>query len=127
MEQYIEILQETTKRQGFYAHTPDYFRKMWTLSAAPGCCGFSMRSMKTPSWFLDYVYFQQHPVLSYGASRDLHRNVMASNLIMWEMIKLGKGKSCTSFDMWGSLGPEPKNQILGTVFISSKKDMEATW
>ena len=29
MEQYIQILEETKSRQGFYAHTPDYFRKIW--------------------------------------------------------------------------------------------------
>ncbi|MBP9819450.1 peptidoglycan bridge formation glycyltransferase FemA/FemB family protein, partial [Candidatus Woesebacteria bacterium] len=46
----------------------------------------------------------------YGASRSLHRDVMASNLLMWEMIKFGKAQGCTTFDMWGSLGPEPNEK-----------------
>lgn len=46
----------------------------------------------------------------YGASRSIHREVMASNLMMWEMITLGKREGCTSFDMWGSLGPEPNSK-----------------
>ena len=32
---------------------------------------------------------------------------MASNLMMWEAIKLGKKHGCKMFDMWGSMGPEP--------------------
>jgi lipid II:glycine glycyltransferase (peptidoglycan interpeptide bridge formation enzyme) len=51
----------------------------------------------------------------YGASSSLHREVMASNLMMWEMIRLGKREGCTSFDMWGSLGlnPNPKDPWFG--------------
>jgi len=43
----------------------------------------------------------------YGASRDLHREVMASNLMMWEMIKFGLSQNCHQLDMWGALGPNP--------------------
>jgi lipid II:glycine glycyltransferase (peptidoglycan interpeptide bridge formation enzyme) len=43
----------------------------------------------------------------YGASRSIHRELMASNLMMWEVIKFGKQQSCKLFDMWGSLGPNP--------------------
>ena len=43
----------------------------------------------------------------YGASRSVHRDVMASNLMMWEMIQFGKQQGCDTFDMWGSLGPDP--------------------
>ena len=46
----------------------------------------------------------------YGASRSIHRDVMASNLMMWEMIRLGKKEGCESFDMWGALGPEPNEK-----------------
>jgi peptidoglycan pentaglycine glycine transferase (the first glycine) len=30
---------------------------------------------------------------------------MASNLLMWEAIRLGKKLGASKFDMWGSLGP----------------------
>jgi len=51
----------------------------------------------------------------YGASSREYRDVMASNLMMWEMIRLGKQLGCKTFDMWGSLGPEPdpKNPWFG--------------
>ena len=39
----------------------------------------------------------------YGASSNLHREVMASNLMMWEAIKFGKKLGLKNFDMWGAL------------------------
>ncbi|MEK7078840.1 MAG: peptidoglycan bridge formation glycyltransferase FemA/FemB family protein, partial [Patescibacteria group bacterium] len=39
----------------------------------------------------------------YGGTSELHRNLMAANLLMWEAIRLGKKLGATKFDMWGSL------------------------
>ena len=44
----------------------------------------------------------------YGASSREHKELMAPNLLMWEIIKLGKKMDCESLDMWGALGPKPK-------------------
>jgi len=41
----------------------------------------------------------------YGASSSEGRNLMASNLICWEVIRFGKKKGCKIFDLWGGLGP----------------------
>lgn len=108
LDTYLMILKETIKRQGFYAHNPEYFEKMWqTLQPGNMMHIFHAVYDDTPlvSWIMfklnDRIYYP------YGASRDLHRDVMPSNLMMWEMIMWGKRENCTVFDMWGSLGPEP--------------------
>ena len=111
MEQYIEILQETTSRQGFYAHSPEYFRMLWkTLGPSGKVRIFNavFEDKILASWVM--FIFNKKLYYPYGASRDENREVMASNLLMWEMIKLGKREGCTSFDMWGSLGPEPNKK-----------------
>ena len=51
--------------------------------------------------FKDTVYYP------YGASSNEHREVMTSNLMMWEIIKWAKKKGLKKFDMWGALGPNP--------------------
>ncbi len=109
MEQYIEILEETTKRQGFYAHTPDYFRKMWDKLGDSGMIRI-FHAVYEDTIIVSWIMFIFNNTLyyPYGASRSIHRNIMASNLMMWEMIKLGKRENCKMLDMWGSLGPEPK-------------------
>lgn len=107
LEQYLEILAETTKRQGFYAHSPEYFKTMWeTLQDSSMMHIFHAEYQGTI--LVSWVMFIFNGVLyyPYGASRNLHRNVMASNLMMWEMIKFGKSQGCKSFDMWGALPPD---------------------
>lgn len=106
MEKYIEILEETTKRQGFYAHTPEYFRKMWDEVGDSGMIKI-FHAVYENTILTTWVMFIFNDVLyyPYGASRSVHRNVMASNLMMWEMIRYGKAQGCKSFDMWGALGP----------------------
>lgn len=108
MEQYIKILEETTQRQGFYAHGPDYFRTMWDTLGNSGMLKIfhaTYEDQVLVTWvmfvFNDTFYYP------YGASLRAHRDVMASNLMMWEMIRYGKSLGCTKLDMWGSLGPDP--------------------
>lgn len=108
MDKYIEILEETTNRQGFYAHSPEYFQKMWQTVGQSGMIKI-FHAVYQDTILTTWVMFIFNNVLyyPYGASRSVHRNVMASNLMMWEMIRYGKQQGCESFDMWGALGPEP--------------------
>ncbi len=103
---YQKIAKETRERQNFYLHTPDYFQKMWEQFQNSDMIHiFHAYYDDTPlvSWIMfkwqDTVYYP------YGASRDLHRDVMASNLMMWEMIAWAKKQGAKIFDMWGCLGP----------------------
>lgn len=108
LEDYLKILEETTKRQGFYAHTPDYFRKLWSSLKGSGIMHI-FKAMYENKPLVTWIVFVFNGVLyyPYGASSAIHREVMASNLMMWEVIKFGKAQGCKSFDMWGSLGPNP--------------------
>jgi len=108
MEEYIKILEETTSRQGFYAHTPEYFRTMWKTLSDSGMLRI-FQAVYNDQVLASWIMFIFNGVLyyPYGASRSANRDVMASNLLMWEMITFGKREGCHLFDMWGSLGPEP--------------------
>lgn len=111
MEQYIEILKETTSRQGFYAHSPEYFRKLWKTVGGSGMLRI-FNAVYENTVVACWVMFIFNGVLyyPYGASRSIYREVMASNLLMWEMIQFGKNNGCHSFDMWGALGPNPNEK-----------------
>jgi lipid II:glycine glycyltransferase (peptidoglycan interpeptide bridge formation enzyme) len=111
MEQYIQILEETTKRQGFYLHTPEYFRQMWQTMGQSGMIRI-FNAVYQDTILVSWVMFVFNGVLyyPYGASRAVHRDVMASNLMLWEMITWGKSQGCHTFDLWGSLGPKPNQK-----------------
>lgn len=130
-EEYLKLTNETTKRQGFYAHTEKYHRLMWeTLKVESGklkdekldkdkltahlfLAKYNPNSqLSTPNsqlvlvaWIL-FVY-KDTLYYPYGASSSLYRETMASNLMMWEAILFGKKLGLKKFDMWGALGPTP--------------------
>ncbi|MFH0942761.1 MAG: peptidoglycan bridge formation glycyltransferase FemA/FemB family protein [Candidatus Beckwithbacteria bacterium] len=108
-ELFLKLLfDETIKRQGFYSHTPDYFKKMWQQLRPVGMVQLLRAEFegKTLSAFLCFV-FNKKIYYPYGASTRELKELMAPNLLMWEVIKLGKSLNCTELDMWGALGPNP--------------------
>lgn len=105
---YLELTKETTTRQGFFAHSPSYHKKMWEVLHPAGIAHLLVAKYKgeiITTWvlfkFKDTLYYP------YGASTREHREVMANNLVMWEAIKIAKKWKCKYLDMWGALGPEP--------------------
>jgi len=107
-EDYWKLMEETTKRQGFYAHTKKYHQSMWNAMRESGM-GYLLKAVYEGEVLTSWILFVLNGVLyyPYGASGSTHREVMASNLMMWETIRFGKKYKCRLFDMWGSLGPEP--------------------
>jgi len=107
LQEHLKILKATTSRQGFYAHNEKYFQQMWDTLKESGMMRIFEAHYKNKV-LVSWIMFIFNGVLyyPYGASIREHRNVMASNLMMWEMIRFGQSQNCTAFDMWGSLGPD---------------------
>jgi len=115
-EDYLRLTKETTKRQSFYAHGEKYHRLMWeTLKPSSETIDKNrltahlLKAIYASGVLVTWVIFVLGDTLyyPYGASRDSHREVMASNLMMWEAIRFGKKLGLKRFDMWGALGPNP--------------------
>ena len=101
-EKYLQLTFETAKRQGFYAHTPQYHRLMWQHLKPAGIAHLLTATYKKEiitAWIVfvwkDFLYYP------YGASTDKYKNVMANNLMMWEAIRFGKKLGLKTFDLWG--------------------------
>ena len=100
-EKYLELTEETNKRQGFYSHTPRYHRLMWKhlKGNIANLLKASYKGEIITTWILfSHDGFLYYP---YGASTDKYKEVMANNLMMWEAIKFGKKQGLTTFDLWG--------------------------
>lgn len=110
METYIRLMEETTARQKFFSHTPEYYRTMWkTIGNEPNSMMRIFNAVYNGQVLVSWIIFLFNGKLyyPYGASSDAYREVMASNLMMWNSINYGFEKNCSVFDLWGSLGPEP--------------------
>ncbi len=107
-EKYLELTEETTKRQGFYAHSREYHKKMWEVLHRAEIAHLLVAKYQgkiITTWVL--FKFGETLYYPYGASTREYREVMANNLVMWEAIRLAKQWNLKYFDMWGALGPEP--------------------
>ncbi|MGB9707060.1 MAG: lipid II:glycine glycyltransferase FemX [Microgenomates group bacterium] len=107
-EIYLKLLLETTRRQHFYAHSPQYHRLLWETLAPTDIYHLFLAKYKGLV-LAAYIFFTFNKVLyyPYGASTRVHKEVMAPYALFWEAIKFGKQKGCKIFDMWGTPGPNP--------------------
>lgn len=102
-ESYLNLMDETTKRQGYFSHGEKYHRKMWVCMKQSGISHLFLAKYKgkiLSTWIL----FVWHNTLyyPYGASSQENREVMASTKLMWEGIKFGKNLCLQKFDLWGA-------------------------
>ncbi len=113
-EVYSKLYFETTRRQNYHGHDVAYHQKVWQQmrDAKMGhiiIAYYTPPGQKKPipltAWML--LRFKDTLYYPYGGSSIEYREVMANNLVAWEAIKLGKKLKCTSFDLWGALGPNP--------------------
>lgn len=133
-EEYLRLTRETTMRQKFYAHTEEYHRILWEslyrskvesrkskdfegLSAHLLTAKYQGKVLT--AWIL--FVFKDTLYYPYGASSSEHREVMASNLMMWEAIRYGKNLGLRKFDMWGAMGPDPDKKDAWYGFHSFKE------
>ena len=107
-EKYLNLLFETTKRQGFYAHNKEFHRKQWQV-LRPAEISHLLTATYHGQILAAFLVFVFNNVLyyPYGASTREYKELMAPTLLMWEAIKFGKRMGCKSFDLWGDLEPNP--------------------
>lgn len=110
-EDYLKLMRETTKRNGFFAHDDNYHRTMWKILRDAGIAHLMVARFNGEA-LTAWIVFVFNEVLyyPYGSSSSSHRELMSSNLMMWEAIKFGKKMGCKLFDMWGSLGADPDSK-----------------
>lgn len=105
---YLRLTEATTKRQKFYSHSLGYHQKMWSVLRPAGIAHLLLAKYKgqiLTAWVL--FIFKKMLYYPYGASSREHRKVMPAYAMMWEAIKFGQKQGLSTFDLWGSLGPNP--------------------
>lgn len=104
---YLRLSQETTKRQKFFAHNETYHKTLWNTLYPAGIAHLLTARYQgdiLATWML--LLFNNVIYYPYGASTSKHREVMASNIMLWEAMRWGKKHNARLFDLWGALGPD---------------------
>lgn len=99
---FYELLQETSKRDGFLVRSLSYFEDMWDTLAPPGYMMLAMTYYNDRPVAGALVYlFGDKAMYTYGASSNEHRNVMPNHLMQWTLIKWAKARGCKWYDFRG--------------------------
>lgn len=97
---------ETTKRQDYHGHDELYHKIVWNYMKKGIAHIVVAYYENVPLAAYELFLFNDVLYYPYGGTSELHRNLMASNLLMWETILLGKKWGAKTYDMWGSLPPD---------------------
>lgn len=121
-EIYLKLLFDTTKRQGFYLHSENYHRQLWSTLKDTGLVDIYLATFQGEV-LAAFMLFKLKDCLfyPYGASLNTHREVNAPTLLMWEAIKYGQSLGLKSFDTWGCLGPDAHESENGYGFHRFKQ------
>ncbi len=113
-EKFIRLYFETCKRQHYFGHTTKYHEIIWNHLKENIAHILIAYYQGEPLAAYELFHFKDTLYYPYGGSSTKYREVMASNLLMWEAIRLGKQLGAKTFDMWGSLAPDyAKNDVWG--------------
>ena len=102
---FYEMMKETTERDGFELRSEAYFRKLLdtfgdrarlyiAYYTPEGGERIPIAGTLSVEYGDKFWYF-------YGASRNIHRNVMPNYLLQWEMIKRAVSLGCSIYDFRG--------------------------
>ncbi|NMB02240.1 MAG: peptidoglycan bridge formation glycyltransferase FemA/FemB family protein [Firmicutes bacterium] len=109
------LLQETAKRDSFTIRPISYFEEMWEHLVKNNLARvFLAYSESTPLAGAICFRLASRVWYVYGASSNEQRNLQASHLLQWEMIKWAKGIGCTVYDFRGVSGDlNPEHPLYG--------------
>ncbi len=99
---FYRLLEVTSKRDKFGIHSYGYYLKAFELFAPHGDVilllaeyeGEALAGLMAFKWGKRAFYF-------YGASSNLHRNLMPNHLLQWEAILWARRTGCLTYDLWG--------------------------
>jgi peptidoglycan pentaglycine glycine transferase (the first glycine) len=97
-EEFWELMQETTKRDGFHSYSKEYYKKLLEI---PGVELFIAECQNKVIVANIVLFYENTATYLHGASSYEHRNLMAAPLLQWHQIQEAKRIGCTTYDFWG--------------------------
>lgn len=113
LDDFIRIMQTTGKRDGFNVRPKAYFERMLDALGEHVRLYMAFYGGKPVAGAITTNYGGKTCYL-YGASDNLHRNVMPNYLIQWEMIRWAIETGCAVYDFQGVSGNmDPEGPMYG--------------
>ncbi|OGK66267.1 hypothetical protein A2313_01165 [Candidatus Roizmanbacteria bacterium RIFOXYB2_FULL_41_10] len=101
---FFKLYQQTIKRQNYLGHSQKYHQTVWEIMKQAGVAKIlTAYYQNEPLSSYTLFFYKNTAYYLYGGSSSRHKEVMASNLLMWEALLLAKKQGMKYFDLWGAL------------------------
>lgn len=104
-EIFTKLYFDTCQRQHYHGHDRHYHQTLWNVFQKKIAHIFIAFYQKIPLAAYQVWLYKNRAYYTYGGSSERYRNLMASNLLMWQVIRWAKKSGAQWFDLWGSLPP----------------------
>ena len=102
-DDFYSLYSETCSRQHYYGRNRAYLESVWQTHKNSIARIYTAFFEGKPLSSYMIFYWDKQAYYVYGGSSEKNKEVMASNLLMWEVIRDVKKRGCEWFDMWGAL------------------------
>jgi len=117
LPQLYQMYAETAQRDNFIIREQAYYLEAWQRFMRAGMALPLLAEVAGEAVAMVVIfYFGARAWYMYGASRDLHRNLMPNHLLQWEVIRQLKARACTTYDLWGAPDKLDENDALWGVY-----------
>ncbi len=100
---FYEMYAETGTRDEFIIRPFAYYRDAWQTFIEANLAQLLIAEYEGQLLAgLILFHFGKKVWYMYGASRDMHRNLMPNHLLQWEAMCWAKAQGCTVYDLWGA-------------------------
>ena len=100
--EFLKLAGQTAKRDNFYLHSSQYYRKMMEVLSKDGTAKLYLAKYKDKVIAADFaIFFGQTATYLHGASNYNYRQLMAPYLLKWQEIKEAKESGLKYFDFYG--------------------------
>jgi lipid II:glycine glycyltransferase (peptidoglycan interpeptide bridge formation enzyme) len=122
LDDFYELLRQTTARDEFSAHNKDYYQTMLqTLIPANSAALYLAKYNNKTIAGIIITFNKETATYYYGASGNEYRNVMAPYLLQWHAMKKAKAKHYKHYDFFGIAPSQAKNHSWKGVTQFKKK------
>ena len=109
VEQFYELMQDTSQRNAFGIHSLEYYRDFLDLLGDHGVLMGAWSDEGNLAAMLISAVFGKEAIYMYGASSTKHRAHGAAFALQFEVMKWARERGAASYDLWGIPAEDPES------------------
>ena len=119
---FYSLIEKTGKRDKFAVHSLEYYQQAYEKFHPRGMCEYLLAEYQgNPLGAIMVFANGRRAWYFYGASTEIHRELMPTYLLQWEGMRWARSMGCTEYDLWGI--PDEPEEVLETSFTSRSDDL----